>query len=120
MGGKLSSVSVTSLSAEQQKQLEQCDALTQEVVNVFTKYFPKAINSAVLRKVKGESTVNSSGANEIPPTIIYHGTCEKKGLLNSQYKSRTLVALNKVDNYCLEYYEKDIRKGYLLISGSLT
>lgn len=114
MGGNWSSVSVTSLSAEQQKQVERCEALIQEVVNVFTKYFPKAINTSVVRKIKGESLVVSSGSNEIPATIIYHGTCEKKGLVNSQYKSRTLVALNGADNYCLEYYDKDIKKGQKL------
>ena len=116
MGGTFSSVSVTSLSSEQQKQVEQCDALIQEVVNVFTKYFPKAINIAVIKKVKGESLINSSGNNEIPATNIYHGNCEKKGIVNSQYKSRTLVALNGADNYCLEYYEKDIKKGNLFAS----
>lgn len=116
MGGRLSSVSVTSLSSEQQKQVEQCDALIQEVVNVFTKYFPKAINAAVIKKVKGESLINSSVNYEIPATIIYHGSCEKKGIVNIQYKSRTLVALNGADNYCLEYYEKDVKKGTLFAS----
>lgn len=84
-----------------------------EVVAVFAKVFPLRYKDALIAKIKDDAT--SSEAEDpnklpeipVPDYPLMEGIMEKRGDVVKNWKSRHFVALNKADNFVINYSEKE-------------
>jgi len=84
-----------------------------EVVAVFAKVFPLRYKDALISKVKDdaqggeEEDPNRLPAIPDPDYPLKEGTMDKRGDVVKNWKNRFFVALNKADNYAINYMEKE-------------
>lgn len=92
-----------------------------EVVAVFAKVFPLRYKDALIAKIKedaqggDEEDPNKLPAIPDPDYPLKEGTMDKRGDVVKNWKNRFFVALNKADNYVINYMEKEGGK----IKGSI-
>lgn len=84
-----------------------------EVVAVFAKVFPLRYKDALIAKVKAEAQEgdeedpNKLPAIEDPDFPLKEGTMDKQGGSVKNWKNRHFVAMNKADNFVINYFEKE-------------
>lgn len=84
-----------------------------EVVAVFAKVFPLRYKDALIAKIKEEAQGGEEDdPNKLPPIpdpdyAIKEGTMDKRGDVVKNWKNRFFVALNKADNFVINYMEKE-------------
>lgn len=86
--------------------------IVSEVVGVFAKEFPLQYKDALIEKLKAEAQPGEEDDRLLPdaPVPDYElktGTLIKKGDVVKNWKNRHFVALNKADNFRIDYYEKE-------------
>lgn len=92
-----------------------------EVVAVFAKVFPLRYKDALIAKIKedaqggDEEDPNKLPAIPDPDYALKEGTMDKRGDVVKNWKTRHFVALNKADNFVINYMEKEGGK----IKGSI-
>lgn len=94
-----------------EERVERMQEVINDVVGVFAKEFPLHYKDALIAKVKDEAQPEEADERMLPdaPVPDYElksGTMQKRGGLNPGFKSRFFVALNKADNYRIDYYDK--------------
>mmetsp|Transcript_4539 Transcript_4539/g.9262 ORF Transcript_4539/g.9262 Transcript_4539/m.9262 type:complete len:554 (-) Transcript_4539:255-1916(-) len=83
-----------------------------EVVGVFAKEFPLQYKDALIEMLKDEAQPEEEDERLLPDAPIpdYElktGMMTKRGDVVKNWKSRYFVALNKADNFKIDYYEKE-------------
>jgi len=83
-----------------------------DVLTLFATEFPIHYKDALIEKVKAEAQPEEEDERQLPdfPIPDYElktGSLTKKGDVVKNWKARHFVALNKADNYRVDYYEKE-------------
>lgn len=84
-----------------------------EVVSVFAKVFPVRYKTALIEKIKSDVQSTDEPDERKLPDIpdpdyaLKEGMMEKRGDVVKNWKSRHFIALNKADNFVINYYEKE-------------
>lgn len=84
-----------------------------EVVAVFAKVFPLRYKDALIAKIKEDAQggddedPNKLPAIPVPDFPLKEGTMDKRGDVVKNWKNRFFVALNKADNFVINYMEKE-------------
>lgn len=92
-----------------------------EVVAVFAKVFPLRYKDALIEKIKEDAQGgddedgNKLPAIPVPDYPLKEGMMDKRGDVVKNWKNRHFVALNKADNFVINYSEKEGGK----IKGSI-
>lgn len=98
------------ISDEHQKEIND---IMETVLHEFSSHFPVAYSLKLFNEVKESKLKLKTWKDELqllpygmPSAPIKEGPCQKRGDINKGLKSRHLVAMNKANNYRIDYYDK--------------
>lgn len=91
---------------------QRMNEIISDVISVFAREFPNHYKDALIAKIKEESQPQEEDERLLPdaPVPDYElksGVLTKRGDVVKNWKARYFVALNKADNYRIDYYEKE-------------